>query len=263
MAAKKKTQKKPYKKPALKTTKRKAAPKRSTHSKATPAEVRPVAPATLVPTPDSELAPLATSSAQMFAQVELLRLATQEDAVQAGRMLVQLKGVSGQVEAKRKYLTAPLREHIKRIDAMFKPVTERLEHADQLLRQKLLVYQQAEAARQAEERAKLLAEATEAQEQGDGDTALALATQATAMDAAPRTTHVEDGSVQTKKVWDFEVEDMGRVPSEYFTLDEKKVRAAIRSGLREVPGLRIFQREQLAVSVTAAPVEPVESLGAF
>jgi hypothetical protein len=48
--------------------------------------------------------------------------------------------------------------------------------------------------------------------------------------------------------WAFEVIDLDRVPREYMSLDVAVVRDAItRNGVREIPGLRIFQTEALRV----------------
>jgi hypothetical protein len=218
-------------------TKKKAAPKKSKQlSKAKSQDATAVV-----------VREVASASAQMKAQVELLKVETLDDATQAGQMLVQLKQVLQQVEQKRKFLTGPLRESIKRIEALFKPHIDLLRQADQQLREKVLAYQAAREEQMREAQAKLLAQAARAQAAGDAETALALATESTQLGLTPRVQHVEDGAVQTKKVWSFEVEDLGKVPHEYFTLDEAKVRAAIRAGVREIPGIRIYQREQLAV----------------
>ena len=47
-----------------------------------------------------------------------------------------------------------------------------------------------------------------------------------------------------RNVWTFEVQNVDNVPREYLMLDEKKVRQAIRSGERHIPGLMIFQKQQ-------------------
>jgi hypothetical protein len=48
--------------------------------------------------------------------------------------------------------------------------------------------------------------------------------------------------------WTFAVVDLDRVPREYMSLDVEVVREAItRDGVREIPGLRIFQAEALRV----------------
>jgi hypothetical protein len=51
--------------------------------------------------------------------------------------------------------------------------------------------------------------------------------------------------------WSFEVVELDRVPREYMSLDVTVVREAItRDGVREIPGLRIFQAEALRVRGT-------------
>jgi hypothetical protein len=48
--------------------------------------------------------------------------------------------------------------------------------------------------------------------------------------------------------WTFEVIDLDRVPRTYLSLDTEAVRAAItKKGVRDIPGLRIFQSENLRV----------------
>jgi hypothetical protein len=48
--------------------------------------------------------------------------------------------------------------------------------------------------------------------------------------------------------WTFEVIDLDRVPRTYLSLDTEAVRAAItKKGVRDIPGLRIFQSESLRV----------------
>ncbi|MBV9551947.1 MAG: hypothetical protein JO032_04040 [Alphaproteobacteria bacterium] len=48
--------------------------------------------------------------------------------------------------------------------------------------------------------------------------------------------------------WSYEVVDLGAVPRAYLTLDGERVRAAIgQEAVRQIPGLRIYQREELRV----------------
>ena len=52
-----------------------------------------------------------------------------------------------------------------------------------------------------------------------------------------------------KKSWDFEVENINLIPLEYIKREIKgtAVREAIKNGVREIPGVRIFEKETLAV----------------
>jgi len=183
------------------------------------------------------------------AQASLLKVTDEQSHVTAGQMLVQLKTWRQQVEEKRSFLTKPIKEHVKRIEAMFKPTLEKLEQADVAIRQKVLSYRaEAEKAKVAAT-VELMEKAEAAQTAGDSQLALALATEATELSTPQKTTLLDDGAVQAKKVWDFEVVEHSAIPQEYFTLDEKKIRSSIRSGVRDIPGIRVFQKDQLAVSV--------------
>lgn len=69
--------------------------------------------------------------------------------------------------------------------------------------------------------------------------------------AAQRPTHIRGDYGATAYVtrsWTFEVVDFDLVPREYMSLDVEVVREAItKDGVREIPGLRIFQAESLRV----------------
>ncbi|MFH0921675.1 MAG: hypothetical protein V1913_15095 [Fibrobacterota bacterium] len=58
---------------------------------------------------------------------------------------------------------------------------------------------------------------------------------------APRVTRTESGSASQRKNWVFEVTDAGLVPDEYKMVDEKKIRDAVRMGVRAIKGVRIFE----------------------
>lgn len=194
------------------------------------------------------------------ARAKLLTI-TAENAKTAEEMLTQLKGFRTQLEAHRKALVKPIKDRVKRLEALFAPAETQLEEFDELMRQKYIEYRKALQLQQQQEQQTLLADAQKAQSEGDLDTALALATQSTNITGPEKTVVLETGSVQVKNVWTFEVTDLGKVPEEYKTLDETKVRAAIRAGMRDgtnedgtpapaIPGIRIFQREQVSVSAS-------------
>jgi hypothetical protein len=58
---------------------------------------------------------------------------------------------------------------------------------------------------------------------------------------APKVTRTESGSASQRKVWTFEVQDPAQVPREYLMVDEKKIRDAVRMGVRDIPGVRIYE----------------------
>lgn len=51
----------------------------------------------------------------------------------------------------------------------------------------------------------------------------------------------------TTKTWKHEVTDASQVPAEYLMVDDAKVKAAIKEGVRLIPGIRIYQDESLTL----------------
>lgn len=195
-----------------------------------------------------------TAVNELAAQVTLFTFSS-ETVTQGQEMMTQLKALESKLEAERKKLTQPIKEQAKRIEGLFKPITEKVEKFRAELNVKYLAFAKAEQERREQSQRQLIADAQKAQASGDADGALALATQAAEVADVQKTAVVNTGSVQLKQPWTFEVTDAGKVPEEYKSIDEKKVRDAIRAGLRDagdgtpaIPGIRIFQTTTVATS---------------
>lgn len=116
-----------------------------------------------------------------------------------------------------------------------------------------------EAKRKAEEKAKIAQEEAEAVaafgSEEDGERAKLLAqaeaeTDKAAIVALDRKATKEVQSMRVsgaKKVWTFAVKDESQVPREYLSVDEKKIRDAVRAGVREIPGVDVFQDTQIVI----------------
>lgn len=62
---------------------------------------------------------------------------------------------------------------------------------------------------------------------------------------AARVTRTESGSAFSKKPWVFEIVNEAEVEEQYKSIDEKKIRDAIKMGVREAKGIRIYQGNQI------------------
>lgn len=155
-------------------------------------------------------------------------------AIREGKQLLK------QVSAARKAITTPLQEEVKQWIAKEKelvaPIEEAMQRADGLIQKfnaEVAAQQQAVLDRIAEEeRTRLQAEDSDAkliQQQSEFQRQIAVAQ------------HSTEG---VRNIWTHEVQNLANVPHEYLMLDEKKVRQAIRSGERHIPGLMIFQKQQ-------------------
>lgn len=172
-----------------------------------------------------------------------------------------VKELSRNAENMRTTLKEPFLKAGKLIDSEFKRVTEPCAEAEKQLKSKILVFQQeenrkarereAELRRQAEEEALKEAEALAAQ----GDTREAERVIERAMDRPPVMSEAR-GPIRSsggaaagiRKTWTFEVTDEKLVPRQYLVVDEKAVKAAIAAGERSIPGIRIFEKETVAIS---------------
>jgi hypothetical protein len=76
-----------------------------------------------------------------------------------------------------------------------------------------------------------------------------IVTAAAAPVAMPAATYVSAPSKikgQTKS-WTFEITNAAAVPREYLIVDSVKIREAMRSGVRDIPGVRFFQEDGLSI----------------
>jgi len=60
--------------------------------------------------------------------------------------------------------------------------------------------------------------------------------------------HVDGGKISTQKHWTFEITDISAVPIQYMQVNDVSERKAIRDGVREIAGIRIFQQDRIITS---------------
>lgn len=60
---------------------------------------------------------------------------------------------------------------------------------------------------------------------------------------------VEDGQLFTQKRWEFDIQDSTLIPVEYMSIDEKKIKEAVANGIRNIPGVQVFEKEELIMRI--------------
>lgn len=194
---------------------------------------------------------------ELIRQARAIVVTDDDTDLQASEFLSHVASARKRFEAARLELVKPLKDHARMIDDRFKRATAPLREADSLVREKVIVYRRRreaayEEARLAEQRAadaeRLAREADFAGAEGIAVQATALAEQQRAVvDVAPVTARVEGGAATTRGRWVAEVVDEGLVPREFLKPDTVKINAAVRGGARDIPGVRIELRSELAV----------------
>lgn len=167
-------------------------------------------------------------------------------------------------EAKRKDVKAPYLLAEGMIDSAFRAITSPLAALKTRMETKIGDFQRkaadAERKRREEEARKAAEEAAKAaaavSTQTDLEEAIKREAEAKRAAEAAAVKPIElsrqrgdFGSLATiKTTWEFEIENATLVPREYCVPSESLIRAAVRAGgVRAIPGLRIYQREQTVI----------------
>lgn len=187
---------------------------------------------------------------------------------QAGAKLKELKSYTKSIEENKKTDIKPLKDGIKALEDKYNKPLRLLKEADEIIRAKMNKYlndemqrraeTEAEAKRQAEEEA--LKKALELEEVKKEAAKYDLITGRAMINSLEekqnelinQTTKTEAINLSTEnnivsKVWDFDLVDLSAVPLEYITLNEKAVRQAIREGVRDISGLKIYQKARVSI----------------
>jgi len=151
--------------------------------------------------------------------------------------LRRIKDMEKVIEDKRIEFTKPLNQSLKAINETFKKLKEPLVQARTLLTGKILNWKRIEAERIAREEAKRERIANIASKVG-----------IKIKPVEPEKIESKIGNVQTRKVWTWQVTNWEKVPDEYKELDTVAINQAIRDGVRDIKGLKIYQEEKLAIT---------------
>lgn len=194
-------------------------------------------------------------------------------ALRGADLMLALKNAGKALERVRADAVRPHLDAQTSINGWAKPILERLERESKRIGDTLLAWKaaeerkaQAEAAERERERREREAEAERARKAAedaskgdDPDAALDAALKAQEASDAAQAPQVavpmpaaatgplrtQAGSVSTRKVWRFRVVDPALIPREYLSVDEGKIGSAVKSGTRTIPGVDVFEAEEL------------------
>lgn len=208
----------------------------------------------------ADVAAVETSTSALVVLAERYQVASPEAMAYGTDLLAQIKALVKRSEEARRVLVKPLNDHVAMINAQFKAVTGPLDAAERTIKSRMLRYT-AEIERLAREEAqrmhreaqeRALAEAVKLDAAGKkaaADAALSLAADAKP-EPAPRaaaTTTNAGNMASVRKTWEFEVVDFGALDDRYKAVNEMALREAVRAGVREIAGCRIYQRDSVVV----------------
>jgi hypothetical protein len=197
--------------------------------------LEPAAPSTALattPAPDlsAEIKPQRFSAEKALALLSIAPLSTQAQLDWMGEARAEVRRQIEAVEQRRTAITKPLNEAKRSVDALFKPLQETLAACLKCTNDRLTAYAAGQRA---------------AQDQALKQVELGARTEsilAVAHGGGPAL----PASVVERSTWTFEVEDDTKVPPQFMCVDRSAVTIAVRQGVRDIPGIRIFQEHSIA-----------------
>lgn len=167
-------------------------------------------------------------------------IASEEQQKNAEDMLIHARQAIRSIETKRKELLEPVNETRDRINALFKPLTDRLTLAIAFTNQGLQAYhtEQVRLAKEAQEL--LLAEQAEKLKEAEVTGEVVELLRAEVMPQAPGLTHRANlGSVTYREEPKITIVNPSLVPRALCEPSLPKIRAKVKSGAKKIPGVLI------------------------
>lgn len=187
----------------------------------------------------------------MERQAAELEVKSSEAAQNATEMTGQVKRLAKSIDERRKEIIAEPDSFVRKVNGFVKPLSDRLKTLEGFLKRKLsdFAYQQELARREAERLQREAAEKLQAelnqQAAAKGVEPVQVAPVALQQKQGP--TRSDTAVASTVMVWKHEVTDPKAVPREYLMVDDAAIKAAIRGGIREIPGVRIYEDAEMRV----------------
>lgn len=166
-----------------------------------------------------------------------------------------------EIEAKRKEKVSPFNETLDAINAFFKNYREKVITLKKDVASKIDIYRTnerrkaEELAQQEEERLKKereeqrRKELAEAKKEGTAPPPIAPKIEPVKpVETVAKSIQSSVGKSTERITWKFEIVDANKIPREYMIPDEMKIRGVVKVGIREIPGVRIYEHRETVFS---------------
>jgi len=186
-------------------------------------------------------------------KAEVLKIENEDQNQLAVAMGTSAKKLTKQIEARRNEIIKLPDNYVKGIRNFCKMFTEKLISIEMTLKDKITSYRIIQEQKRREAELKAQKETEKLQTKLDKDAAKKGIEPpqilAPILPKGAPVVRTESGSASGRKHWTWILEDQDKVSREYLTLDEKKVNDFVRGGGRNLPGIKIFEKETTSFRV--------------
>jgi len=171
-----------------------------------------------------------------------------EDLKPATEDLALISKLKRSMEERRKEYLKPLDDHRRAINDAFKMMMTPIERADAITRDKILAFQlKQKLIREEQERINALRlEAAQKEMELKGEITESVNLVEVSLEV--KRVQTDLGTAGMRDNWTYEVIDFLSLPNEYKVPDAAKIGKVVRAGLRNIPGVRIFNEPILVVN---------------
>lgn len=195
---------------------------------------------TIDPASSTELARITTEVGESLEALKGLRIESAEEIAGYSEILTDVIKRRQELETIRKGATKPMLDDLAAVRALFTPAETVCKEIEEIIKGAIMEFRTRMAGTAAMSRAAL---------QGAKD-ATETATELAKVAGAEAALDDTQGPTTTRKTWTFTVADEASVPREWLKVDEDKIKAAIKSGTREIPGVIIHQETKTVMKRT-------------
>ena len=172
-------------------------------------------------------------------------------AANATEMTGQVKRLANQIDSRRKEIILEPDSFVRKVNGFVKPLADRLKALEALLKRKLsdhayqVELQRREIERKQNEARIELQKQVDAEAKAKGVESVTIAP--VAMPTKKEPVRSDSAVSSAVMVWRHEVINHHLVPRDYLMVDDVLIKAAIKAGIREIPGVRIFEDAEMRV----------------
>lgn len=207
--------------------------------------------------------PVEIKAREFLLKIRSSEIINEGDNLKACELLKEINSYNKTVKSLKSAEEAPLKSSLKEITEKYKNALDFLAEAEKLLRSKISDYAEIKLERlreiqkldtkRAEEIAIKKLDELQALKESSGDydevTKAALISSIDSkvnavIEEISTADEISVGNSMTtfRKYITFEIVDITKVPAEYLSVDTKAINQAIRNGVRDIPGLKIFEK---------------------
>lgn len=154
---------------------------------------------------------------ELVKQSEAMQVSSVEEATQALSMALQARKIASGITASKKEITKPHVDFQKAVNKLVSDHIETLEEIERFLTDRIEAWI-------------------------DSSTNQAYSSGLASI-------KVPDGSLQRVNTWKYEIEEACCIPPEFLCVNTKEIERAISSGVRHIPGVRIFLTQEIKLRV--------------